>query len=621
MMAGAQAGRLTAVSGSVVHADLDGDTKLREVVYVGDAQLLGEVIELEGRSATIQVYEETAGLAPGAPVSATAHLFHVELGPGLLGAVFDGLQRPLHRLADLQGDFLEKGRRVPALDRDRVWEFVPRVRVGDVLTGGCVLGIVRETPALEHRVLIPPDVAGRVVDVATAGPRRIADTVATLVDSGGVERRVSLFHTWRVRRPRPFAERLVAAMPMLTGQRVLDTFFPLPQGGACGMPGGFGTGKTIMQHQLCKWAQADVIVYVGCGERGNEMTEMLTKLPDLVDPRNGRPLAERTVLVANTSNMPVPAREASIYTGATIAEYYRDMGYHVVLLADSTSRWAEALRETSGRLGEMPAEEGYPSYLSSRLASYYERAGRVRTLAGAEGSVTLISAISPPGGDLTEPVTRHTQQFTQCFWTLDKTLAESRMFPAISLRESYSHLPELLTAWWTTTISPEWPVLRRDGLALLDEADRAEATARLVGIDSLPQRQQWVLAAARLFQDGFLRQSAFDIRDASCSPARQFRLLRLLLRIYTRGLAALERGSTTQELLELPVLGKVPRAKSEIADHELSRFNQLETEIEQEFSGLDATAEIAVASGFSPTSGKASVALGFSRASTGSVQS
>jgi V/A-type H+-transporting ATPase subunit A len=374
----------------------------------------------------------------------------------------------------------------------------------------------------------------------------------------------------------------------LTGQRVLDTFFPLPRGGACGMPGGFGTGKTIMQQQLCKWADADVIVYVGCGERGNEMTEMLSKLPNLVDPRSGQPLADRTILVANASNMPVPAREASIYTGVTIAEYYRDMGYHVALLADSTSRWAEALREISGRLGEMPAEEGYPSYLSSRLASYYERAGRVCTLAGSEGSVTLISAISPPGGDLTEPVTRHTQRFTQCFWTLDKARAEARMFPAVSLRESYSHLPDELTAWWSAATAADWHRLRQDALALLDDADRVEATARLIGTESLPERQQFLLVIARLFEEGFLRQNAFDPADATCAPMRQYRLLRLMLYIHARGLTALERGVSAPALAKLSTVARSARAKSEIADGSWLDFDALEAAVDQECATLEA---------------------------------
>jgi V/A-type H+-transporting ATPase subunit A len=575
-------GTIHAVSGSVVQITLHDDAALGEIVHVGHGRLLGEVIELREGTATAQVYEDTAGLATRSPVFATGRALEVELGPGLLGGVFDGLQRPLARLAEAEGDFLHSGHHAAALDRERLWPFVPSLRVGDAAHAGAIVGTVGESKAVEHRVLVPPAVSGVVEHVAGPGPRRVTDTVATIVDGAGARHPVRLMHTWRVRRARPFAERLASAMPMLTGQRVLDTFFPLPRGGACGMPGGFGTGKTIMQQQLCQWADADVIVYVGCGERGNEMTEMLTRLPHLVDPRTGAALAERTILVANTSNMPVPAREASIYTGVTMAEYFRDMGYHVALLADSTSRWAEALRDISGRLGEIPAEEGYPPYLASRLASYYERAARVRTLAGGEGSVTLISAISPPGGDLTEPVTRHTQRFTQCFWTLDKALAEARLFPAIGLRDSYSHLPDQLVAWWIERTSAEWPSLRGEALTLLEDAARAEAAARLVGVETLPERQQWLLEMARLFEDGFLRQNALDPADGHCSPARQFRLLRLLMRTYRRGLAALDRGATTRALARLPAMRRVAAAKAAVPDHALDEIDRLEAAIDAE---------------------------------------
>jgi V/A-type H+-transporting ATPase subunit A len=581
------AGRLVSISGAVIRARLEHAVMLGEVMLIGDERLLGEVVELEHQMATLQVYEETSGLTAGSPVFATGQPLAVELGPGLLGGVFDGIQRLLPLLAESQGSFLGRGQHAAALDRNRLWGFQPSVEPGDVVTGGAILGTIEETAAITHRVLVPPATTGRIIDVVKPGPHRVGDVVAALALTDGSRSELSLLQRWRVRRPRPFRERLPASMPMLTGQRVLDTFFPLPRGGACGMPGGFGTGKTIMQQQLCKWADADVIVYVGCGERGNEMTEMLSKLPNLVDPRNGRPLADRTILIANTSNMPVSAREASIYTGVTIAEYYRDMGYHVALLADSTSRWAEALREISGRLGEMPAEEGYPSYLSSRLASYYERAGRVRTLSGHEGSVTLISAISPPGGDLTEPVTRHTQRFTQCFWTLDKARAEARMFPAVSLRESYSRVPEELAAWWTATTAADWQRLRQEALALLDDADRVEATARLIGTESLPERQQFLLVIARLFEDGFLRQNAFDPADATCSPMRQYRLLRLLLRIHARGLAALERGARAQALANLPALARSARAKSEIGDASLMNFDALEAAVDLECATLE----------------------------------
>jgi len=578
----AQVGVVQAVTGSVVRVDLKGDVTLGEIVHVGHGGLLGEVIELSAQTGTMQVYEDTSGLAAGSPVFATGRPLEVELGPGLLGGVFDGLQRPLSRLAEAEGDFLQRGHHVPALDRERLWTFVPTLRKGDDVRGGAIAGTVRETTAIDHRVLVPPDLSGVVAEIVEPGPHRVADVIATIIDRRGLRHDVTLMQTWRVRRTRPIAERLAPGVPMLTGQRVLDTFFPLPRGGACGMPGGFGTGKTIMQQQLCQWADADVIVYVGCGERGNEMTEMLTKLPRLIDPRSGAPLAERTVLVANTSNMPVPAREASIYTGVTIAEYFRDMGYHVALLADSTSRWAEALRDISGRLGEIPAEEGYPPYLASRLAAYYERAARVRTLGGAEGSVTLISAISPPGGDLTEPVTRHTQRFTQCFWTLDKALAEARLFPAIALRESYSHMPPALIAWWVGATSPEWPALRTEALTLLEGAARAEAAARLVGVDSLPERQQWLLEMARLFEDGFLRQNALDPADGYCSPLRQFRLLHLLLHTHRRGEKALERGVTTRALAQLPVIARIATAKSAIAESAVAEIDRLEAAVNAE---------------------------------------
>jgi V/A-type H+-transporting ATPase subunit A len=588
MTSDSPAGRVTAILGSVVRVALDRDVTLGELMHVGDDRLHAEVIELQGSTATLQVYEETAGISAGTPAFASGRPLEIELGPGLLGHVFDGVQRPLQRLAELEGDFMGRGQHAPALDRNRLWGFVPRVKHGERLSAGAVFGTVQETMALEHRCLVPPAIGGCVQHVAEAGPHRIGDVVLTLRRDDGVEHALTLFHRWRVRRARPVAERLPATRPMLTGQRVLDTFFPLPRGGACGMPGGFGTGKTMTQQQLCRWADAEVIVYVGCGERGNEMTEMLTRLPSLIDPRTGAPLVERTVLVANTSNMPVPAREASIYTGVTIAEYYRDMGYHTALLADSTSRWAEALRDISGRLGEMPAEEGYPSYLSSRLASYYERAGAVRTLSGAEGSVTLISAISPPGGDLTEPVTRHTQRFTQCFWSLDKTLAEARMFPAISLRDSYSRLSPALIEWWATAVGSDWPEMRQRALALLNQAQQAEATARLVGTDALPEQQQWLIATARLFEDGFLRQHAFDRIDAHCSPVRQYRLLALLLHMQHRGAQVIERGGNTRLLTALSIVARLPRVRSEIGDDALTAFEALHAAIDAECATLEA---------------------------------
>lgn len=569
------AGRLIEISGAVVRARCGVPVALAEVVWVGDQRLIGEVIALDGDIATMQVYEETEGLSVGAPIAASGGPLSVTLGPGLLGSVFDGVQRPLDRLALSQGDFLGRGQHLEPLAPDRLWEFCPTAAAGSTVAGGDALGTVRETPALEHHVLVPPLVGGTLVDIVPQGSYCASDVLGHVQAASGDSADVRLVQRWRVRAPRPFRHHLSATRPLLTGQRVLDTFFPLACGSAAGMPGGFGTGKTVMQHQLCRWARADVIVFVGCGERGNELTEMLSKLPDLVDPRSGRPLSERTILIANTSNMPVPAREASIYTGVTIAEYYRDMGHHVLLLADSTSRWAEALREISGRLGEIPAEEGYPSYLSSRLAAFYERAGRVVTLGGREGSVSIISAISPAGGDLTEPVTRHTQRFTGCFWTLDKKLAEARVFPAVSVEDSYSTVSADLERWWHDEVSPEWAARRREALKLLEHAGQLRNTARLVGEETLPDRQRLVIRVAELFEEGFLRQSAYDVKDASCSPARQMRLLSLLLELYHRGLDALDRGVRVRELFGLPIVASLARAKSACGDDQIAELDRL----------------------------------------------
>ena len=569
------AGSLIEIGGAVVRARYTMPIALGEVVYVGDERLVAEVIALDRDVATIQVYEETAGLALGAPIVPSGAPLSVTLGPGLLGAVFDGVQRPLDRLAVLQGDFLGRGQHVEPLDPDRLWEFHPSIRVGSVAGPGQIVGIVNETPALEHRILVPPTLSGTIIDIAKDGAYRMSDVIGHVTMPSGRGAELRLAHRWRVRVPRPFARRMRAVTPLLTGQRVLDTFFPLACGSAAGMPGGFGTGKTVMQHQLCRWAQADVIVFVGCGERGNELTEMLWKLPDLIDPRSGRPLAERTILIANTSNMPVPAREASIYTAITIAEYYRDMGHHVLLLADSTSRWAEALREISGRLGEIPAEEGYPSYLASRLAAFYERAGHVATLSAREGSVTIISAISPAGGDLTEPVTRHTQRFTGCFWTLDKKLADARVFPAVSVEDSYSTSSAELESWWHDQISPKWTEQRTEALNLLEEAGRVRKTARLVGEESLPDRQRLILRIAELFEEGFLRQSAYDAIDASCSPQRQVRLLGVILEYYHRAVDAIDQGVPTRVLFSLPVVASIARAKSTYGDQQLADLDAL----------------------------------------------
>ncbi|HLJ73424.1 MAG TPA: V-type ATP synthase subunit A [Thermoanaerobaculia bacterium] len=526
-------GRITEISGWTVRARAEVPLTMREVVLVGPERLIGEVVTLEQHEATIQVYEETAGVAPGDPLVATGEPLSIELGPGLLGGVFDGVQRPLAALAAAEGDFIARGRRLPALDREKLWDFQPKVVVGADVVPGTILGSIAETTAIVHPILVPPGVTGRVMSIAPAGPRRLTDVIAE-IDSGKKVNILTMLQRWRARAPRQIAERLGPDAPLITGQRVLDTFFPLARGGTAAMPGGFGTGKTITQHQLCRWAEADVIVFVGCGERGNEIAQLVRELPQLVDPRTKRTLAERSVLIANTSNMPVSAREASLFTGVTIGEYYRDLGYHVLLLADSISRWAEALREISGRLGEMPAEEGYPPYLSSALASFYERAGRVKTLSGAGGSLTIITAISPPAGDLTEPVTRHAQRFVRTFWTLDRQLAAARVFPAVSTRQSYGD---------ASLLPLEWATLRSEAMAFLEESARIDETARLVGIESLPDREQFLLRLADAFQEGFLQQNAYDEVDSFCTPARQLKLLEAFMRARREGLQQIESGT------------------------------------------------------------------------------
>lgn len=556
------AGVLTEISGWVVRARVSSPLSLREIVYVGSERLLGEVVALERTIAVIQAYEETESLAPGDPIYTSGSPLVMELGPGLLGEVFDGVQRPLGALAARDGDFIRAGTRLPALDRERLWPFEPTVAIGAEVRGGSELGRVQETAALLHPILVPPDVEGRVVAIAPAGAMRVADVVARIESADGQSREVTMIQRWRARVSRPVEERLPLSEPLITGQRVLDTFFPLARGAQACMPGGFGTGKTVTQHQLCRWGAADVIIFVGCGERGNEITQLIRELPDLVDPRTGRHLRERTILIANTSNMPVAAREASIFTGTTIGEYYRDLGYHVLLLADSISRWAEALREISGRLEEIPAEEGYPPYLSSALAAFFERAGDVKTLGGRRGSLTIIAAISPPAGDLTEPVTRHAQRFVQTFWTLDRQLAAARVFPAISMRESYSEVQDGVARWWSSNVDEQWTAKRSTAMAFLEEAGRDEETARLVGSESLPDREQFILRLAEVFQEGFLQQSAYDDVDSSCAPSRQRDLLDLFLHVYRSGLDLIAKGKSAAGIIALPLFTTLQKAKS-----------------------------------------------------------
>jgi V/A-type H+-transporting ATPase subunit A len=551
--------RLVRIAGPTVTVQGLPEAGLNEVVYVGEEKLLGEVIRIEGDLATVQVYEETAGLALGEPAEASGEPLWVELGPGLLGRIFDGVQRPLQELAARQGDFLGRGVRIPALDREERWEFEPSVRAGDAVRGGSRLGTARGAAGDEHPILVPPGVDGQVVEVR-AGPADVVVPVVRL--EGGVG--IPLVHRWPVRRPRPVRRRLASDTPFLTGQRVLDCFFPVAAGGTAMVPGGFGTGKTVLEQSLAKWAAADVVVYVGCGERGNEMAEVIDEFPRLEDPRTGGPLMARTVLVVNTSNMPVAAREASIYTGCTIAEYFRDMGKSVALMIDSTSRWAEALREISARLEEMPGEEGYPTYLASRLSRFYERAGRVLALGGAEGAVTIVGAVSPPGGDLSEPVTQCSLRATGALWALSADLAHRRHYPAIDWGVSFSLDADRLRGWFERDAGHGFGVLREEAMKLLQKERELLEVAELVGTESLQDAERLVLETARVLREGFLRQNALDPVDASCAPHKTFEMLRLFLEWHARALAAVAAGVPLRAVLEtgagarLSRLGQVP---------------------------------------------------------------
>jgi V/A-type H+-transporting ATPase subunit A len=581
-----QVATVTWINGPVIRARGSRHVSMLELVEVGEEHLVGEVIGLEGDMITAQVYEETSGMRPGAPVFGTGLPLSVELGPGLLKSIFDGVQRPLPVIEKRTGSFIGRGMRLTPLYRKDRWKFSPRVKAGESVGGGAILGTVPETESLEHRVMVPPDVAGTLTWVAPAGAYTIEETIARIRTDHG-ERELTMLQRWPVRQARPYKARLGQSIPLITGQRVLDTFFPIAKGGAAGIPGPFGSGKTVTQHSIAKWADAQVIVYIGCGERGNEMTEVLEEFPHLVDPRTGRPLMERTVLIANTSNMPVAAREASIYTGITIAEYYRDMGYHVALMADSTSRWAEALREVSGRLEEMPAEEGYPAYLAGRLAEFYERAGNVETLAGGSGSVSLVGAVSPPGGDFSEPVTQHTKRYIRCFWALDKSLASARHFPSINWLDSYSEYLEDVADWWRKEVGMDWLAMRNHAMEILSEEDRLSQIVKLVGPDALPDEQRLVLETARLLREGFLQQNAMDTVDAFSTVQKQIRMLELILHFHERGLTIVKHGAPISVIHKLPVVDTLIRMKNLVPNEELARFDDIRKTIDDEMTQLD----------------------------------
>jgi V/A-type H+-transporting ATPase subunit A len=580
-------GKVIWISGPVIRARGSRNAGMLELVEVGEEHLVGEIIGLNGDIITVQVYEETSGMRPGAPVFGTGLPLSVELGPGLLRGIFDGIQRPLPILQMRSGSFISRGVHLTPLYRKDRWSFTPTVKVGDEVSGGTILGTVPETQALEHRVMVPPGIKGTLTWVAPEMKYTIEETIARVQTEHG-EIKLSMLQRWPVRRPRPYKlRRGQTGGPLITGTRVLDTFFPLAKGGAAAIPGGFGAGKTITQQSIAKWSDAQVVVYIGCGERGNEMTEVLQEFPQLVDPRNGRPLMERTVLIANTSNMPVAAREASIYTGITIAEYYRDMGYHVALMADSTSRWAEALREVSGRLEEMPAEEGYPAYLANRLAEFYERAGYVETQNGKLGSVSIIGAVSPPGGDFSEPVTQHTKRFIRCFWALDKSLASARHFPSINWLDSYSEYLEDVAPWWREQVGMDWLSMRNEAMEILSEESRLTQIVKLVGPDALPDEQRLTLETARLLREGFLQQNAMDDVDAYSSIQKQVRMLKLILQFHHRALVIVKRGATIAVIHQLPVVDTLIRMKALIKNEELDKLDVIAKTIDEQMDQLD----------------------------------
>jgi V/A-type H+/Na+-transporting ATPase subunit A len=589
-------GKIIWVSGPAVKADGMSSAKMYETVEVGDLKLIGEVIRLTGDVAFIQVYESTSGLKPGETVKGTGQPLSVLLGPGVIGKIYDGIQRPLDEIAQKSGSFIGRGIATTPVDLKKKYKFMPAVKIGDEIGAGSVLGFVEETPLLNHSILVPPNhPGGKITDVAKETDLDVEQTVAVSEKSGG-KIELTMHHKWPVRRPRPYVERYDPSVPLITGQRIIDTYFPIAKGGTGAIPGGFGTGKTVTLHQIAKWADSKVVVYIGCGERGNEMTEVLVEFPHLIDPRSGRPLMERTVLVANTSNMPVAAREASIYTGVTIAEYYRDMGFDVVLVADSTSRWAEALREMSGRLEEMPAEEGYPSYLASRLAEFYERAGRVKALGSPErsGSVTIVGAVSPSGADFTEPVTTHTIRFIKTFWALDTRLAYSRHYPSINWMQSYSGYLEDVSKWWKQNVSDEWYNLRAESYHILQREDTLKEIVRLLGPEALPDEEKLVLEVARMIKIGILQQNSFDKVDTYCSPQKQLKQVSLMVQFYKNAQRALKEGVSLVDIRAMPILTSLLKAKFEITDEEISKLNELEKTMVGQFSKLTKPEEVKV---------------------------
>ena len=578
-------GKIIKVSGPLVVAEGMDEANVYDVVQVSDNKLIGEIIEMRGDRASIQVYEETVGIGPGEPVYSTGEPLSVELGPGLLEAMFDGIQRPLKEFQEVAGDYLNKGVAVPSLNRERKWEFEPVVSVGEKVEAGDIIGTVQETSVISHKIMIPLGVEGTLKSIEK-GSFTVTDTVAVVETANG-DVNVQLMQKWPVRRGRKYKQKLNPEAPLVTGQRVIDTFFPVTKGGTACVPGPFGSGKTVVQHQLAKWADAQIIVYVGCGERGNEMTDVLMEFPEIIDPNTGQSLMKRTVLIANTSNMPVAAREASIYTGITIAEYFRDMGYSVAIMADSTSRWAEALREMSGRLEEMPGDEGYPAYLGSRAADFYERSGKVICLGkdGREGALTVIGAVSPPGGDISEPVSQATLRIVKVFWGLDANLAYRRHFPAINWLNSYSLYQTKVDSWMDVNVGPEFSQNRKRAMALLQEESSLQEIVRLVGRDTLSEKDQLKLEVAKSIREDYLQQNAFMESDTYTSLTKQDKMLQLVLKFYDEGQRGLESGAYLKEISEMPVREKIARAKY-MPESDLDKMNDILNEIENEVDNL-----------------------------------
>ena len=576
-------GKITRISGPIVYAEGLESCGLYDVVDVGNAKLIGEIIRQKEGIATIQVYEDDTGMKIGEDVVCHKRPLSVRLGPGLIGTIYDGIQRPLENMYNDKGCFLLPGQRTEPLNTEKLWPFVPVLKAGDDIFPGAVIGTVQETSSINHKIMVPPTIKGKKLAVVA---EKGEYTVNHQVGETELGEKIYLSQYWPVRKSRPYGKKLSVSEPLVTGQRVIDVFFPLSKGGTAAIPGGFGTGKTMTQHAVAKWCDADLIVYIGCGERGNEMTDVLTEFPSLIDPRTGRSLMERTILIANTSNMPVAAREVSLYSGLTLAEYYRDMGMDVAIMADSTSRWAEALRELSGRMEEMPAEEGFPAYLPTRLAEFYERAGRVNTLCEQEGSVSIIGAVSPPGGDFSEPVTQHTKRFIRCFWALDRELANARHYPAIGWIDSYSEYAEEVREWWDK-FDPRWAGIRLEALELLKKEQRLEQIVKLIGPDGLPDTERLVLSVAEMIKNGFLQQNAFDEVDVYSVPEKQIQILQLMIQFYRRATSVIKQGCPLIKINSLACKEEIIRLKTSVPNDKLEMIKEVENRFENEFGNLE----------------------------------